>query len=295
MSIVVISKKQILEQTDKHLSMGVLKSKQPRCATPPKFLKQMKISQPTMIDLSQKRFKGIALLYGQGFGSVLHPKEWERFGHFGTYILNELGDIYLVPMPYISIHSDTFDLQKHLYRLDSSTGKLSKYMSLDDIAPSAHNPYGLQAISYDCTDQTIWLSALDKSNYSEQKGRIYHIDLKSKKILQTIDNVDALSLKVAHAQNGKYLLVGSARDSALYAYSINSKGYIDSPLAKLLELSSSTEHIRKIKIKGQMIELQAISFGYTLIAETGKDDRIYYKAQWKNELQQWKLQRITSY
>ena len=266
-------------------------SPQRSCARPPQFLKQLNIAQPVVIDLSQKRFKGIALLYGKQFQKALHPKTWEQYGYFGTYTVDKTGNIYLVPMPFISIFPTTFNLQKNIYKLESKTGKLSLFMHFDDVMPNANNPYGIEAIVYDCEDDTLWIAAIDESDYQRQKGVIYHIDLRSKQVLQRVEGFDALSLQLLRSSQGKYLLAGSARESALYAFSL-SKGILNEVPEKLLTLPNATEHIRKIKVKGKnRLELQSIPFSYALIAQTGHRDRTYYNAVWNEKQQQWKIKK----
>jgi len=265
--------------------------RQKMCARPPQFLQKLKIPQPVLIDLSQKRFKGIALLYGKDFQRVLHPKQWEQYEHFSTYTVDEAGNIYLIPTPFISIRPTTFNLQKKLYRLDSKTGKLTIFMHFEDIVPDENNPYGLNAIVYDCEDETLWVATIDESNYQNQKGVIYHIDPKTKEILQQISGVDVLSMGLVKSSKGKFLLIGSARDNGLYAYPIIQRKLQAIPI-KLLELPGANEHIRKIKVKNEnTLELQTIPFTYTLIAQTAKKDRIYYDGIWNIKSKEWTVQR----
>jgi len=264
-------------------------SMQKKCAIPPLFLKERNIFQPVMIDLSQKRFKGIAFLYGKNFEKVLHPKQWEQYEHFSTYTVDKQGNIYLVPVPLISIHSTTFNLQKKIYKLDSRTGKLSIFMHLDDVHPSANNPYGVNAITFDCDDASLWIATIDESNYQSQKGVIYHINLKNKEILQRFEGVDVLSMSLIKSDKGKFLLIGSARDNGLYAYPILDNKLKSSPI-KLLDLPNVNEHIRKIKVTGtNLLELQSIPFSYTLITQTAKKDRLIYKVVWESKQQKWNL------
>jgi len=293
--VVAIAGYIVAEKKDQHRippvqvnTLGIF-DKSGSCARPPQFLKRFNILRPVMIDLSQKRFKGIALLYGEKFHHVLHPKQWERYGYFSTYALDERGTVYLVPMPFISIYPDTFNLQKNIYRVNTKTGKLSLFMHLNDVHPSLGNPYGLTAIAYDCADHTLWVSAIDESDYQNQKGVIYHIDPQKKEILQKVKGVDALSLTLLKSDHGKFLLIGSARDNGLYAYSIQ-KGVLSDHGQKLLSLPALNEHIRKIKVSGRnRLELQAIPFGYTLVAQSGKKDRTYYQAEWNQKTKSWKM------
>ena len=286
---VVVSKKNesIVEPQIKEQSNIGTFTKQTMCARPPQLLKRLKIPQPVMIDLSQKKYKGIALHFGKNFEKTLHPEQWKQFEHFSTYASDERGNIYLVPTPFISILPITFNLQKNIYKLESKTGKISIFMHFDDVHPSASNPYGVNAIAYDCDDRTLWIAAIDESNYQSQKGVIYHIDPKTKEILQKIDGFDVLSMTIVKSEKGKYLLVGSARDNGLYAYQIT-KGKLSLTSKRLLELPSANEHIRKIKVNGENhLELQSIPFSYALIAQTARKDRTHYDTKWDETLGNW--------
>ena len=291
-AFVVINKKNshtIEPKIEEKFTIGNF-NKQRSCARHPAFLKQLKVTQPVTIDLSQQQFKGLAFLYGQNFSKVIHPKAWETFEHFSTYSLDEVGNAYLAPMPFISIKPTTFNLQKNIYKLDSKTGKLEIFMNFDDVHPSASNPYGIISLVYDCDDQTLWVSAIDESDYREQKGVIYHIDVKTKAVLQRVEGFDALTITLLKSEKGKFLLAGSARENTLYAYGIeNSK--LSSKGEKVLELSSAGEHIRKVKVRGEnMLDLQTIPFSYTLIAETSAtNERNHYDAKWDSITKKWKL------
>ncbi len=277
-------------QSKEQTNIGTF-TKQTMCARPPQILKRLNIPQPVIIDLSQKQYKGVALHFGKNFEKTLHPEQWKQYEHFSTYASDEKGNIYLTPMPFISIYPTTFNLQKNIYKLESETGKISIFMHLDDVHPSANNPYGINAIAYDCDNKTLWVAAIDESDYKDQKGVIYHIDPKTKEILQRMEGFDVLSMTILRSKKGKYLLVGSARDNGLYAYKINN-GKLSLKPKKLLELPSVNEHIRKIKIKGKNhMELQAIPFSYSLIAQTAKKDRIYYRADWDKKLGIWQLKK----
>ena len=283
-AMVIINKKSQIKNGNKavepRISIGSF-SRQQSCIMQPQFLSKLHVTPPVTIDLSQQQFKGLAFLYGKNFTQVIHPKEWEVFEHFSTYSLDKKGNIYLAPMPFISIKPTTFNLQKNIYKLDSLTGKLSIFMHFEDIAPSPSNPYGIVSLVYDCDDETLWVSTLDKSNYRAEKGTIYHIDIKDKKVLQKVEGFDALTITLLKSKNGKYLLAGSARKSILYAFFIENSTLLDNKI-ELVTLPNANEHIRKIKVKNSNhLELQTIPFSYTLIAETSdKSERKYYNIRW---------------
>ena len=262
------------------------------CARHPNFLAKLRVPQPIAIDLSQQRYKGLAFLYGQGLSQAVHLKTWEVFDYFSTYALDPKGNLYLTPMPFVSVKAKTFEFQKNIYFLDTNSGNLLIWMSLDEVVATPNNPFGVIALVYDCDDNTLWVSAIDESSYIKSRGVIYHIDIASKKILQKIEGVDALSLALLKSSNGKFLLIGDARNNELLAMKIKEGRALTTPI-KLLTLPDTLEHIRKIKVRGKnLLELQTIPFSYTLIAQTsGEDERTYYRAEWKERLLLWKIEK----
>jgi len=261
------------------------------CATLPSFLIKHGIRRP-VIDLSQQHYKGVAFLYGSQLSQVLHKKSWERFDALGTYTIDKNGNIYLTPNPYISITPATFNLQKAIYKMDGQSGKLERWMVLDDIVPSANNPYGMISILYDCKDGTLWASAIDKSDYQGSKGRIYHIDPVSKEVIEKIEGVDALTLAWLYTKKSRYLLMGSALDNGLYAFAFKDAKVSHTP-QKLFELPNPKLHIRKIKVAGEnKLYLEAIKFTYSLIAETSKQQRIHYIALYDKKRKKWSIKEL---
>ena len=261
------------------------------CGRHPNFLAKLRVPQPIAIDLSQQRYKGLAFLYGRGLNQAVHLKIWEAFDYFSTYALDPKGNTYLSPMPFVSVKEKTFAFQKNIYFLDSNSGNLSVWKSLEEVKATPNNPFGIIALVYDCDDHTLWVSSIDESSYDKGRGVIYHIDIASKKILQRVKGVDALSLTLFKSSKGKFLLMGDARKSQLLAMEIREGRALDNPI-KLLELPNTLEHIRKIKIKGEnLLELQTIPFSYTLIAQTSVgEDRNYYRAIWQHNILSWKLE-----
>jgi len=249
------------------------------CARIPTFLYKMGIKRP-VIDLSQLHYKGIAFYYGARFNKVLHKKQWEQFDALGTYAIDKFGNIYLTPNPFISIKPDTFNLQKAIYKMDSSSGKLSRWMVIDEIEPNQNNPYGLISIVYNCKDGTLFASSIDKSNYKEVKGRIYHINPKTEEVIDKIENFDALTINLLQNRNRQFLIAGSARDNGVYVYDFKSKKFY-----KLFELPDPNLRVRKIKvIDSNSLKLEAIKFNYSLIAQTDKNQRVVFIVKYKNGL-----------
>jgi len=263
-------------------------TKSKSCARIPTFLYKMGIKRP-IIDLSQQRYKGIAFYYGTKFNRVLHKKEWERYDALGTYTIDKVGNIYLTPNPFISIKPTTFNLQKAIYKIDSVSGKLSRWLVIDEVKPNASNPYGLISIVYDCDNNSLIVSSIDRSNYKAQKGRIYKIDPKTKNVEKLVDGFDALTVNILHTKKEKFLLAGSARDSGVYAFAF--KGEKLTPNAiKLFELPNPSLRVRKIKVIGKnRLKIEAIKFNYSLVAESAKKQRVMYIATYNLTNSTWQI------
>ena len=260
------------------------------CASMPRFLYKAGVKRP-VIDLSQEKFTGIAFYYNN-FRKVLHKKSWERFEYLGTYAIDRVGNIYLTPNPFISIKPTTFNLQKAVYKLDSINGELTRWLVIDDIKPTQNNPYGLISIAYDCNDGSLYVSAIDKSNYKGSFGRIYKINPKDKSYKKVIDNFDALTLYILKTKDKKYLLAGSAMDNALYAFEFKGKN-LDTTPHKLLSLPNPELHIRKIKAIGKnTLQLEAIKFSYSLIAASDKKKRVIYIATYNPNTNRWSVKEV---
>jgi hypothetical protein len=208
----------------------------------------------------------------------------------GTYTIDPKGNIYLTPMPFISVKPKTFEFQSSIYKLDSQTKRLSIWKRLEEVNASLKNPFGIISIDYDCDDKTLWVSSLDESEYNRAKGRIYHIDIATKKVLERVEGVDALSIKLIHTSQGKYLLAGLANLNSLYAYKIVNSEIDPNPI-RLFELPDANEHIRSIKIIGDnMLKIQTIPFLYTLVAQTVEGSlRKEYIVTWDSKLLIWRI------
>ena len=260
------------------------------CAMLPKFLYKANIMYP-IIDLTQEKYTGIAFYYGKNFSKVLHKKSWEKYEHLGTYTIDKRGDIYLTPNPFISIKPTTFNLQKAIYKMDRETAELERWLVIDEISPSASNPYGLISITYDCDDDTLYASAIDKSDYKGSKGRIYHIKM-DKSYKKVVDNFDALTLSILKGKDKKLLLAGDALTNALYAFEFENKELNPTP-HKILELPNPELHIRKIRVIGKnKLKLEAIKFTYSLIAATNKKQRVIYEATYNPQENSWSVKEV---
>ena len=259
------------------------------CAHLPMFLYKAGIKRP-IIDLSQEHYTGIAFYFDRGT-KAFHKKQWEQFEHLGTYTIDKSGNIYLTPTPFISIKPTTFSLQKGIYKLDSKTGELSKFMTIDEVEASAKNPYGLISIIYDCKDNTLWVSSIDKTDYKGVKGRIYHIDIAKKEVIDKYEGFDALTINWLYTKNKRYLIAGSAIDNGVYLFALQNNK-LQKPV-KLFSLPNAQLRVRKIKVVGKnRLKLEAIKFNYSLVAQTSEKQREVFEASYNSQTKTWSIKKL---
>ena len=252
---------------------------QQRCAGVPKFLASLGIRRP-IIDLSQQHAKGVLLWYGRGFTQRYHPKAWERYGPMGTFTLDRAGNIYTAPNPFVSIEKETFAQQRRLYRIDGETGTLGIWKTFDDVHPSGQNPYGVVSVVYDCTDDTLWVAAIDESDFHAERGVIYHVDTQDKHVIERIEGIDALTLALGQSENGRVLLVGSARNPSIEAIAIST----NNPVRYLVtHFNEPSLRARKIKIRPNGdLYVEAIPFRYNLVVQSSDRQRTPLSVRFDN-------------
>jgi len=254
------------------------------CSRLPNFLYKAGVKRP-IIDLSQEHYTGIAFYFDNG-RKVIHKKQWEQFEHLGTYTIDRFGNIYLTPNPFISIRPTTFNLQKGIYKLDSKTGYLSRFMVIDEVSASAKNPYGLISVLYDCKDDTLWASSIDKTDYKGMKGRIYHIDINKKEIIDKYEGFDALTINWIYGKNKRYLVAGSAMENGVYLFELKD-GKLQDPV-KIFSLPNAQLRARKIRVVGKnRLKIEAIKFNYSLVAQTSKKQREVFDAIYDSKAKKW--------
>lgn len=252
------------------------------CVRSPKFIKEKIGTSEVAIDLTQRNIKGVVFLYNNsGKTEYYLDNSWEENGSFREYVRDSSGNIYLTPVMFLRADKEVFERQKNIYKIDSKTGKMEKFIEIPGNNGSSKNPYGLSSIAYDCKANSLFIGSLANSTRKEEKGAIYKIDIESKKITKQYDNLDALSLSVIYDNKGNaYIIYGAARNNGIYMLPLDNNHNIKKVKPELLVVpakeSKSFDKVYKIRVVGKNIfMLKGVEFNYTALASTNSERNIY--------------------
>ncbi len=262
------------------------------CKREPLFPANYGLQSPLLIDLSQRQGIGLFILEARQGGRSLHLPQWDFMGPLGPYALDEQGNIYLAPVPHVSLPPEALRHQNRIYRIDGQTGEASLFVELPAAdLPSSRNPFGVMGLAYDCDSQTLYASSVAGSTPGEEKGRIYQIDVQSKELLDSLQDMDVLGLGIFNHRRGKRLYLGLARKPEVYVIELSDKGRFSGEPGfafSLQQLSGGQyEQAHRIRFtRKPEMEIKAIEFNYTLMAASDPLRNIYL-FDYNNKTDDW--------
>lgn len=253
------------------------------CRAMPAFIKNTGLGTQVAIDTQQQGYVGVRLVQLQTGKTWQHPT-WDEAGHVGATTRDRQGNIYILPTPEVSLAENPPSLQNRIYRIDSQTGEMLVWLELPQAAqPSAANPFGTMGLFYDCDTNSLYVSSLAGSTPQQAQGRLYQIDVATKKVMDQIEQVDAIGVGVFNGVSHKRLYFGSARSSDVYSLPLDAQGrFINQPrheftLATLP--NGNTTSVRRFVFSklasSYTLQVKEVEFGFRLLAENNLNRRSY--------------------
>ncbi len=269
------------------------------CKRSPLFPTKHGLKAPFAIDLRQGTdFRGLRIVEAKRNGRFLQLPGWDRFGFLGLYTLDDKGNIYTSPMPYVSIDINPPKEQNKILKVDSKTGKMDVFLDLPAAnPPSAKNPFGVIGLEYDCTTRSLYATSLAGSTYKNETGKIFQINPDTKKILDTYDNLDAMGVTVFAGKTGRRIYLGLARKPEVYSIGLNEKGGFKDDLRfefSLKDVPGGTNvKAHRMQIKDGIMTLKAREFSYSLISAS-VSMRVIYKYKYNIDKDKWEFLELNS-
>lgn len=263
----------------------------------PAFVRELGFGDALALDTRAKVVKGVALHELDSSGEIVqsyqHPT-WSSAGYLGPYESDGYGNIYLAPMPFISLLDNPPQKANIIYRIDSSDGVMAPFIDLP--AGAALTPeavYGLTDLAYDCDTHSLYAASVLGSTYEQVAGRIFQIDLTSGEIRSVLENIDALGIGLFNSANGKRLYVGLARQPEVYAIALANDGTFTGDLQPKISLRNlgyhRDERARSIVFQGQdRLQITTLQFDFNLIAPT-ETRQTLYEYFYSPEQDSWEL------
>lgn len=254
------------------------------CKAMPPFISKTGLGKQVAIDTQQRGYIGVRLLEPQTGRAYQHPS-WDDAGHVGAFARDKAGNIYVAPMPDVSLTENPPALQNRLYRIDAQSGEMTLWLELPAVAPpSASNPFGVMGLFYDCDTDSLYASSLAGSAPTQVNGRVYRIEVATKQIASQLEQTDALGIGVFNGVSAKRLYLGSARSSDVYSVVLDAKGDFTDDVRHEFALATlpdgNSTNVRKFDFardaQGQyQLQAKETEFGFRLMAENNLHKRVY--------------------
>lgn len=227
-----------------------------------------------------------------------HPS-WKNAGWLSPIQLDQAGNVYTAPAPFINVLNNPQQKQNTIYKVDAATGEMSEFFQIplpDSL--SNNNPYGVLGLLYFCEGNILYASTIAGSDRHVIRGGIYAIDLKNKKIIDHLSQLDAIGMGISYVTGERKLYFGTGRSSEIFSVSINENGkFIGKPeLAFTLEGLGprGDDKVRRIRAdeNGNLL-VYGIEFNYNLIAAREKPET-QYQFVYNPDQQKWICQSVRS-
>jgi hypothetical protein len=121
-------------------------------------------------------------------------------------------------------------------------------------------------------------------------GHIYVIDIASAKIIDEINNVDAMGMGISYSEGKRKLYFGIGRSSDIFSITLNKKGEFSGDMQPVFSLvglgARGDDKVRKIRTDavGKLL-ISGMEFNYNLVAPREKQETNYklvYNEEEKN-------------
>jgi len=265
------------------------------CQKEPPFIRTLGFDPLwTGLSTSEKTVVGISLIAFEKIPTLKAPNEktpkqsvyqhpsWKMGGYLSTITLDVDGNIFTIPAPLISMLYNKTEKLNTIYQIDANTGEMSEFVSLPFVAKSSNkNPFGLLGITYDCKDHFLAASTVAGSDRYNEVGVVYMLNTRTRKIIDTLKNVDVMGMGFALDETGnKRLYYGRTRTGDIYSVVVNAFGrMIKKTKRKELSLDGygprGDDKARKIKFNGKQLVVSGTAFNYNLQASSEKPETVY--------------------
>ena len=210
-----------------------------------------------------------------------HPS-WKKGGWLASILLDETGAVFITPAPFINILDNTLSNQNTVYRVDGNTGIMDEFIRLplpDSV--TVNNAYGIIGMAYLCEAGVLYVSTVLGSDRFAERGGLYAIDVKSKKIIDKITGKDIMGMGISYITGQRRLYFGTGRSSAIFSVKLNKDGRFAGELKEECSLaglgSRGDDKVRRIRTddKGNLL-INGVDFNYNLIAPREKQETVYF-------------------
>jgi hypothetical protein len=269
------------------------------CKGSPVFVKRVAgfITPKSYFSTSEIRTMGLVLVENSGTPErpslryYQHPS-WKKAGWLSPIQLDEAGNVYTSPAPFINVLNNPAEKQNTIYKVDAVTGEMKEFLQIplpDSL--SSNNPYGILGLIYYCEGNILYASSIAGSDRHVIRGGIYAIDIKAKKIVDQLPAVDAIGMGISYVTGERRLFYGTGRNSEIYSVALSEHGKFNGKATLAFSIEGlgprGDDKVRRIRTdeNGNLL-IHGIEFNYNLIAPREKPETVY-AFEYNNDQKKW--------
>jgi hypothetical protein len=232
---------------------------------------------------SDKKHMGLLLVHtGSTSGNdyYQHPS-WVKAGWLAPVQLDNRGNLFTAPAPFINVLKNPADSQNLVYRVDAETGVMDVFAQLPPPGNTDNeNPYGVLGLCFMCEKELLFAATVAGSTRTKENGGIYAIDATSGKIHDQLTGIDPFGIGISYIEGKRKLYFGKARTPEIFSVDLNSSGHFAGEPQLVLSLEGlgprGDDKAKKIAFtaKGEML-VDGYEFNFNLIAPTEKQTTQY--------------------
>lgn len=250
------------------------------CRKTPPFVGQLGFSNPAL-STSEKARPGLWVIEAKEGGRRYQHPSWIRAGFLAPIERDGEGHVYVAPAPTINTLLNPPQEQNTVWRVNSQTQQMEQFVALPQAAPTnEQNVFGALGLAYDCETSSLYVSSVFGSTRTQEAGRIYRVDTKTRQVAAQLDKVDAFGLRVFNSVKGKRLYYGLARQAEIWSVDLDDAGNFTGPPRREFTLEGlgprGNDKARRINfLSATEAAVFGIEFDFNLIAPTEKQETLY--------------------
>jgi hypothetical protein len=243
------------------------------CRGWPQFAPEYGFQGGVIVNTSLSERTGLVLLDPAQAGRGFQHPSWTRAGNLGPFAADGAGNIYVGPVPRVSLAENPPAGANTIWRVDTQSAEMTPFVELPAAAePNERNPFGILGLAYDCDTGSLYASSVAGSGPASEVGRLFQIDPATKQVVSQIEGIDALGLLVARTPEGKRLYYGTAREGLVSSIALDERGaFVGEPRQEidLADLGGDVnEKARRLDLDGNTLKITVVPFTFTLAARS---------------------------
>jgi hypothetical protein len=208
-------------------------------------------------------------------------------------MVDDEGNIFTAPAPFINVLYNPANNQNTIYKVDGNTGEMAEFMRLPFTDSSIQNAFGIIGMAYLCETNTLYVSTVAGSDRQYERGIIYAINTKEKKIIDKIPGTDAMGMGITYITGQRTLLFGNGRNSDITTVTIDKAGKFSGKPELAFSLQGlgirGDDKVRRINTdKYGNLDVIGMEFNFNLIAPREKQES-HYKATYLPDEKKWQV------